>query len=206
MSALFRSAFYTRMKRYWGENISIYRMRKLLFLKRGISHQLGREAVVRFECENSAIDVIINFLWKIFHTPIVLVVLTTANFGGFSNFCRYYTRSQTGKSTGPLWNPWLRPPFLDKARSYFLLLTVICNSLLLLKSLPINVINCIKFYVNCSTITGAYDKNICLFICKSSPMIHCSNRSFLSHVTNVPKWMWNDEIIGSKGKSCCNRV
>ena len=31
--------------------------------------------------------------------------LTTANFGGFSNFCRYYTRSQTGKSTGPLWNP-----------------------------------------------------------------------------------------------------
>ena len=31
MSALFRSEFYTRMKRYWGENISIYRMRKLLF-------------------------------------------------------------------------------------------------------------------------------------------------------------------------------
>jgi hypothetical protein len=57
-------------------------------------------AVVRFESENSAIDVIINFLWKIFHKPIVLVVLTTANFGGFSNFCRYYTRSQTGKSTG----------------------------------------------------------------------------------------------------------
>ena len=158
MSALFRSAFYTRMKRYWGENISIYRMRKLLFLKRGISHQLGREAVVRFECENSAIDVIINFLWKIFHTPIVLVVLTTANFGGFSNFCRYYTRSETGKSTGPLWNPWLRPPFLDKARSYFLLLTVICNSLLLLKSLPINTINCIKFYVNCSTLKDTWHK------------------------------------------------
>ena len=31
ISALFRSEFYTRMKRYWGENISIYRMRKLLF-------------------------------------------------------------------------------------------------------------------------------------------------------------------------------
>jgi hypothetical protein len=31
-----------------------------LFLKQGISHQLGRDAVVRFECENSAIDVIIN--------------------------------------------------------------------------------------------------------------------------------------------------
>jgi hypothetical protein len=70
MSALFRSEFYTRMKRYWGENISIYRIRNLvfkvkLFLKQGISHQLGRDAVVRFECENSAIDVIINFLWKI---------------------------------------------------------------------------------------------------------------------------------------------
>jgi hypothetical protein len=35
------------------------------------------------------------FLWKLFHKPIVLVVLTTANFGGFSNFCRYYARSQT---------------------------------------------------------------------------------------------------------------
>ena len=57
MSALFRSEFYTRMKRYWDENISIYRMRKQV-----ISHQLGRDAVVRFECENIAIDVIINFL------------------------------------------------------------------------------------------------------------------------------------------------
>jgi hypothetical protein len=31
MSALFRSMFYTRMNKYWDENISIYRMRKLLF-------------------------------------------------------------------------------------------------------------------------------------------------------------------------------
>ena len=38
---------------------------------------------------------------------IVLVVFTTANFGGFSNFCRYYTRSQTGKSTG--YRPTLKP-------------------------------------------------------------------------------------------------
>jgi len=30
---------------------------------------------VRFECDNSAIDVIIYFLWKIFHKPIGLVVL-----------------------------------------------------------------------------------------------------------------------------------
>jgi hypothetical protein len=36
-------------------------------------------------------------------STIVLVVLTIANFGGFSNFCRYYTRSQAGKST------WYRP-------------------------------------------------------------------------------------------------
>jgi hypothetical protein len=50
----------------------------------------------------------------------------------------------------------LRPPFLDKVRSFFFLM-VICNSLLLLKSLPINVINCIKFYANCSALTGAYD-------------------------------------------------
>jgi hypothetical protein len=31
------------------------------------------------------------------------------------------------------------------------------TSLLLLKSLPINIINCIKFYVNCSALTGVYD-------------------------------------------------
>ena len=35
------------------------------------------------------------------------MVFTTANFGGFSNFCRYYTRSQTGKSTG--YRPTLKP-------------------------------------------------------------------------------------------------
>jgi hypothetical protein len=31
VSALFRSEFYTKMKKYWGENISFYRMHKLLF-------------------------------------------------------------------------------------------------------------------------------------------------------------------------------
>ena len=40
-------------------------------------------------------------------STIVLVVLTTANFGGFSNFCRYYARSQAGKSTG--YRPTLKP-------------------------------------------------------------------------------------------------
>jgi hypothetical protein len=47
------------------------------------------------------------------------------------------------------------PPFWTR-QDHFLLM-VICNSLLLLKSLPINVINCIKCYVNCSALTGAYD-------------------------------------------------
>ena len=83
---------------------AIYDSKVKLFLKQPTGNIPSTwswlNAVVRFECENSAIDVIINFLWKMFHKPIVLVVLTTAKFGGFSNFCRYYTRSQTGKSTG----------------------------------------------------------------------------------------------------------
>ena len=69
----------------------------------------------------------------------------------------------------------LRPPFLDKVLHHIFFLMVICNSLLLLKSLPINIINCIKFYDNCSALTGTYDWQLkylfCLFICKSSPMI-----------------------------------
>jgi hypothetical protein len=48
-------------------------------------------------------------------------------------------------------------PLFGQGKIFFLFLMVICNSLLLLKSLPINVINCIKFYVNCSALTGAYD-------------------------------------------------
>ena len=53
----------------------------------------------------------------------------------------------------------LRSPFLflDNVLHFFFLM-VICNSLnLLLKSLTINIVNCIKFYVNCSALTGAYD-------------------------------------------------
>jgi hypothetical protein len=41
---------------------TIYDSKVKLFLKQGISRQLGRDAVVRFECENSEIDVIINLL------------------------------------------------------------------------------------------------------------------------------------------------
>jgi hypothetical protein len=65
---------------------AIYDSKVKLFLKQGISHQLGRDAVVRFECENSAIDVIINFYEKYSTSllTIVLVVLTTDNFGGGS--------------------------------------------------------------------------------------------------------------------------
>jgi hypothetical protein len=61
----------------------------------------------------------------------------------------------------------LRPPFLDKVLHHFFFLMVICNSLLLLKSLPINIINCIKFfYVNCSALTGVYDWQYkYLFVC-----------------------------------------
>jgi hypothetical protein len=31
-------------------------------------------------------------------------------------------------------------------------------------------------------------------------------RTTREFVPNVPKWMWNGGIIGSKGKSCCNGV
>ena len=48
-------------------------------------------------------------------------------------------------------------PLFGQGKIIFFFLMVICNSLLLLKSLPINVINCIKFYVNLSALTGAYD-------------------------------------------------
>ena len=50
-------------------------------------------------------------------------------------------------------------PLFGQGTTFFFLM-VICNSLnLLLKSLPINIINC-------SVLTGAYDwnKNICLFV------------------------------------------
>jgi hypothetical protein len=46
---------------------------------------------------------------------------------------------------------------------------------------------------------------VCLFICKSSPMIHCGNRGFLGVTWQMfEKWKTNGGIIGSKAKSCCN--
>ncbi len=54
------------------------------------------------------------------------MVLTTANFGGFSNFCRYYTRSQAGKSTG--YRPTLKPLVVVQTHTgYIVLTTVQCN-------------------------------------------------------------------------------
>jgi hypothetical protein len=59
------------------------------------------------------------------------------------------------------------PIFVFGQGTTFVFLMVICNSLnLLLKSLPINIINCIKFHVNCSALTGAYDWQYkYLFVC-----------------------------------------
>jgi hypothetical protein len=60
----------------------------------------------------------------------------------------------------------LRPPFFGQGITSFYFLMVICNSLLLLNSLPINIINCIKFYVNCSALTGVYEwQYTYLFVC-----------------------------------------
>ena len=61
----------------------------------------------------------------------------------------------------------LRPPFLDKVLHHFFFLWLsVHNSLMLLKLLPINIINCIKFYVNCSALTGVYDWQYkYLFVC-----------------------------------------
>jgi hypothetical protein len=39
----------------------------------------------------------------------------------------------------------LRPPFFGQGTTSFFFLMFICNSLLLLKSLPINIINCILY-------------------------------------------------------------
>jgi hypothetical protein len=51
---------------------------------------------------------------------------------------------------------------------------------------------------------------VCLFICKSSSMMHCGNRRFLEVTWQMfgkqSKWKSNGGIIGSKAKSCCNKV
>ena len=74
MSALFLSEFYTRMKRYWSENIYLFTAcancylwlwGKVIFKTGNIpSTWSWLNAVVRFECDKSAIDVIINFCMK----------------------------------------------------------------------------------------------------------------------------------------------
>ena len=89
---------------------AIYDSKVKLFLKQGISHQLGRGWTQLFDL-NVRIQQLMwslifyekystsqSYLW---FWPSLIFFLG----GGFSNFYRYYTRSQTGKSTGPLWNP-----------------------------------------------------------------------------------------------------
>jgi hypothetical protein len=69
----------------------------------------------------------------------------------------YHGRWFAYKQTNNIWlrkEHVLRPPFFGQGTTSFFFLMVICNSLLLLKSLPINIINCIKFYVNCSALTS----------------------------------------------------
>ena len=107
---------YTRMKRLGRKHIyllhaqtAIYDSKVKLFLKQGYPINL---VVTQLFDLNARIQ---QLTWSlIFYekystslSTIVLVVFTTANFGGFSNFCRYYTRSQTGKSTG--YRPTLKP-------------------------------------------------------------------------------------------------
>jgi hypothetical protein len=107
---------YTRMKRLGRKHIyllhaqtAIYDSKVKLFLKQGYPINL---VVTQLFDLNARIQ---QLTWPIIFyekystslSTIVLVVFTTANFGGFSNFCRYYTRSQTGKSTG--YRPTLKP-------------------------------------------------------------------------------------------------
>jgi hypothetical protein len=81
-------------------------------------------------------------------------------------------------------------PFLDKVLHHFFSLMVICNSLLLLKSLPINIINCIKFYVNCSIIFLFIHKHLTLRKWCYTPLQHDSALdpmipSFVFHFSNI---------------------
>ena len=109
MSALFRSEFYTRMKRYWGENISIYDSKVKLFLKQGISRQLGRGWTQFFDLNASIQQLTWSFifygkystsqsyLW--FWPPLIL--------GGsvISAGTIHDLRRVKVPGTGPLWNP-----------------------------------------------------------------------------------------------------
>jgi hypothetical protein len=88
---------------------AIYDSKVKLFLKQGISCQLGRGRTQLFDL-NARIQQLtwslifyekystsLSYLW---FWPLLIL-------GGFSNFCRYYTWSQTGKSTG--YRPTLKP-------------------------------------------------------------------------------------------------
>jgi hypothetical protein len=64
---------------------AIYDSNVKLFLKQGISHQLGRDAVVRFECENSTI---VQTQFSVISSNISMIIMyyeymTTQYFGRF---------------------------------------------------------------------------------------------------------------------------
>ena len=94
---------------------AIYDSKVKLFLKQGISRQLGRGWTQLFDL-NARIQQLtwsLIFYEKYSTSQSYLWFWPLLILGGFSNFCRYYTRSQTGKSTGyrPIWNPWYSPIF-----------------------------------------------------------------------------------------------
>ena len=58
------------------------------------------------------------------------------------------------------------PLFVFGQGTTFFFLMDICDSLLLLKLFPTNILNYIKLYVNCSALTGVYDWQYkYLFVC-----------------------------------------
>ena len=113
MSALFRSEFTQGWKHIYlpHAQTAIYDSKVNLFLKQGISRQLGcgwtQLLDLNVRIQQLTWSLIFYKKYSTSLSTIVLVVFTTANFGGFSNFCRYYARSQTGKSTG--YRPTLKP-------------------------------------------------------------------------------------------------
>ena len=75
-------------------------------------------------------------------------------------------KSFNGSVTHGLQKEHVLRPLFRQGKIICFVFMVICSSLLLLKSLPTNVINCMKFYVNCSALTDAYDWQYnYLFVC-----------------------------------------
>jgi hypothetical protein len=91
-------------------------------------------------------------------STIELVVLTTANFGGFSNFCRYYTRSQAGKSTG--YRPTLKPLLSCSFTSISFLIKSLFLYFNLCLSVMLDSLSCSFTITSTSYLTNWYNSNI----------------------------------------------